>query len=943
MNSSVTEDKLYEWTDGVSRVLKSVEDIFGHKLKNSKNVHSFWDYIINLPKTFAPATEDFTVVAGLSDVKTDLGKARAWLRLGLNNGTLSDYTRRLFSNRKLTNKYYEPLALALQQEESAIVVSLLQGLGGLQFSLSLNNNALDQIEDPTIARPVVTNEYPSRKKKKKRRGKRRVIRLGGDGGITDEAPSPTLPRNPKSFESSNSEQGIGEESGTDDNAGQKPGNESNMSPVPESEMEQRQREEQESLQLKLKAESDALLEKQREQEQELALQQQKEKEQVAAKEAAALKLANEQRAKKEQEEQQRKQEEEQKKRQEEEQKQIRQEKEQKRKHEEQRKADEAAARKKEEEQYAAKKKEELIQIEKQQQKEERKVATAASMTGLEGDAEKRPVIKNEDEEAVPPVDRRSEIIALEERLKLLEEKLDINDSDSDLSDALEDDGEELNEELLVKRIAMMELEYSDDSSDDDVDLYVKQMQAESLAKKEEHAQSTAPISPYEQKPEDNNKQEIKGVQKGEVTEQSEGGKERTQKEPKEQNEGEKEGTKKEPIEQNDSENERIQKKLTEQHEKEGTEQSQAKIVKQSPETTNDETEEEEKEDFVVYGMREDGNCLFEACFQDNTSQSEEDTDSEVEFRNDFTAGASLKAERDAIATMGFIPVSDPDPAKITQASDHEAVRVNIGHTIPSPLSKSAEILPGFVKIDYPIEDSWTPPKKQLFFVKHKKLSPKEQANRCAYCGAVFQQRLFTTRARYCHYTGQFYCTNCHQNDTYVIPANVIFDWDFTPRKVSVFAKEFLTEIRKQPSFNLKVLNPKLYANVPDLVKIHALRAQICVMKDFILTCREKESLMKPLIASGRNYLIFDVDTYSLSDLVDVGRGVTLEFVRKLARFFLTHILKCELCKAKGSICEFCRDGKTIYPFQLKSTVHCHDCDALHHRYFLFDCIFHTSY
>lgn len=41
-----------------------------------------------------------------------------------------------------------------------------------------------------------------------------------------------------------------------------------------------------------------------------------------------------------------------------------------------------------------------------------------------------------------------------------------------------------------------------------------------------------------------------------------------------------------------------------------------------------------------------------------------------------------------------------------------------------------------------------------------------------------------SEARQCDYTGQYYCSHCHWNDLAVIPARVVHNWDFEPRKVS---------------------------------------------------------------------------------------------------------------------------------------------------------------
>lgn len=40
-----------------------------------------------------------------------------------------------------------------------------------------------------------------------------------------------------------------------------------------------------------------------------------------------------------------------------------------------------------------------------------------------------------------------------------------------------------------------------------------------------------------------------------------------------------------------------------------------------------------------------------------------------------------------------------------------------------------------------------------------------------------------SEARQCDYTGQYYCSTCHWNDTAIVPARVIHNWEFEPRKV----------------------------------------------------------------------------------------------------------------------------------------------------------------
>jgi len=42
-----------------------------------------------------------------------------------------------------------------------------------------------------------------------------------------------------------------------------------------------------------------------------------------------------------------------------------------------------------------------------------------------------------------------------------------------------------------------------------------------------------------------------------------------------------------------------------------------------------------------------------------------------------------------------------------------------------------------------------------------------------------------SEARQCDYTGQYYCSTCHWNDTAIVPARVIHNWEFESRKVTL--------------------------------------------------------------------------------------------------------------------------------------------------------------
>ncbi len=53
--------------------------------------------------------------------------------------------------------------------------------------------------------------------------------------------------------------------------------------------------------------------------------------------------------------------------------------------------------------------------------------------------------------------------------------------------------------------------------------------------------------------------------------------------------------------------------------------------------------------------------------------------------------------------------------------------------------------------------------------------------RCARCNVALNST--ATATRLCDYCGQYFCPSCHHHEEAVIPARVIHNWDFNPRKV----------------------------------------------------------------------------------------------------------------------------------------------------------------
>ncbi|XP_056333838.1 differentially expressed in FDCP 8 homolog isoform X2 [Danio aesculapii] len=187
----------------------------------------------------------------------------------------------------------------------------------------------------------------------------------------------------------------------------------------------------------------------------------------------------------------------------------------------------------------------------------------------------------------------------------------------------------------------------------------------------------------------------------------------------------------------------------------------------------------------------------------------------------------------------------------------------------------------------------------------------KQDYRCSECRTPISLRGIPNEARQCDYTGQYYCSSCHWNDTAIVPARVIHNWEFEPRKVCRSSMRYLALMMPRPVLRLKEINPLLFNFVEDLVEIRL---------------------------QDRQHFVENDDMYSLQDLIDTSNGHLSCSLTEIHTTFAKHIkLDCEKCQAKGFMCELCREGDSLFPFDSHTSV-CHDCLAVFHR----DCYYDNS-
>ncbi|XP_070832647.1 pleckstrin homology domain-containing family M member 3 [Chaetodon trifascialis] len=203
-----------------------------------------------------------------------------------------------------------------------------------------------------------------------------------------------------------------------------------------------------------------------------------------------------------------------------------------------------------------------------------------------------------------------------------------------------------------------------------------------------------------------------------------------------------------------------------------------------------------------------------------------------------------------------------------------------------------------------------------------------QSFRCAGCQRPVG--LSRGKAKVCYYSGWYYCQSCHQDNSFLIPARLLHNWDTSKHKVSKQAKEFLEFVYEEPLLDVQQLNPCLYEHCEALSTVLRLRQQLQSLRAYLFSCRATvaEDLRRRIFP--REYLLQHIHLYSMADLQQVIDGKLAPFLSKVIKFASSHVFSCSLCREKGFICELCHNGQVIYPFQESATKRCDGCGAVFH-------------
>lgn len=224
---------------------------------------------------------------------------------------------------------------------------------------------------------------------------------------------------------------------------------------------------------------------------------------------------------------------------------------------------------------------------------------------------------------------------------------------------------------------------------------------------------------------------------------------------------------------------------------------------------------------------------------------------------------------------------------------------------------------------------------------------------CSGCG----QDLRKETSRWCSYSGNYYCPNCHSNKKSILPARVVQHWNFKPGKVSDYAYTHLltnwsrpvldvsglveqANERNEKSFGLPLSLPvRLPIKIPLLPRnkhspvtviltLNALRERLTTAAEFVRSCRTGQRLLGTM--QDRLHLLWSSTLWSMLDLVEADSGKLEPLLKKTIDLFSRHVHSCDSCSGKGFVCEICTSKEVIYPFDL-NTVSCPNCKGLFHE------------
>ncbi|NWR31136.1 RUBCL protein, partial [Tachuris rubrigastra] len=228
---------------------------------------------------------------------------------------------------------------------------------------------------------------------------------------------------------------------------------------------------------------------------------------------------------------------------------------------------------------------------------------------------------------------------------------------------------------------------------------------------------------------------------------------------------------------------------------------------------------------------------------------------------------------------------------------------------------------------------WSPPRSQIIFNVHPSIKRDAvvaaQNFTCVGCGTPIESK-YIRRLRYCDYLGKYFCDCCHSYAQSSIPARILSKWDFKKYYVCNFSKHLLDSIWQHPIFNVSCINKTLYTKSKEMDRVREAQEQLFHLKKLLKTCRFGESVLKEF-EQVPSHLTEELHLFSLDDLVKIKRGQLLPLLKDILKSSISHVDGCELCQAKGFICEFCQSADLLFPYQTAKCKRCTECKTCFHK------------
>ncbi|XP_040281382.1 protein associated with UVRAG as autophagy enhancer isoform X2 [Bufo bufo] len=328
---------------------------------------------------------------------------------------------------------------------------------------------------------------------------------------------------------------------------------------------------------------------------------------------------------------------------------------------------------------------------------------------------------------------------------------------------------------------------------------------------------------------------------------------------------------------------------------------------------------EDSDEFVIIEMED-----YEKLSTKQSDDTRERTDSKALNSAEQTARNLYRAFRQQWARFdGDVQL----PAELTIET------LSCKNAIPEEFESSASLVEEIKRFRMRDTEDWSPPRFQIISAVHLYIKRDEvvasQNFLCVGCGTKVELR-YTNRLRYCDYLGKYFCDCCHHYSESSIPGRILSKWNFSKYYVSNFSKSVLDKIWDSHTFNVQTENPALYKKVKDLNRVKEVQEQLIHIRKLVTTCRFAESVVKAF-EEVPSHLTQTLHLFTLGDLSKVKQKSLLPGLRELLALAVAHVEECELCKAKGFICEFCQNSSVIFPFQTETCRRCEACKACYHK------------